>query len=174
MRTLGTIVIVAVLLGLAAYVSGVFGPATDRIAATTPEACYAAAVEAATKSNPTNVPCDWKSVEALSPGAALNGRFESASEGIEGRLVIMEQADKPARIAVSTSGKNPRYICTAALEATREADMLVARVADVTGCDVTVKSGTTPGVVTLTASEPCNTFCNMRGSMSGDFKLMPH
>jgi hypothetical protein len=52
--------------------------------------------------------------------------------------------------------------------------MLVARVSGVTGCDVTVKSGTTPGVVTLTASEPCNTFCNMRGSMSGDFKLMPH
>lgn len=174
MRTLNTIVIVAVLLGLAAYISGVFGPAEDRVAATTPEACYAAAVEAASKTNPTNVPCDWKAVEELSPGAALNGRFESASAGIEGRLVIMEQAGKPARIAVSTAGKEPRYVCTAALEATREADMLVARVADVTGCDVTVKSATTPGVVTLTASEPCKTFCNMRGSMSGDFKLMPH
>ncbi len=174
MRTVNTIVIVAVLLGLAAYVSGVFWTALDRQAATTPEACYAAAVEAAGKTNPTNVPCDWKAVEELSPGADLNGRYESASEGIEGRLVIMEQADKPARIAVSTAGKEPRYICTAALEATREADMLVARVADVTGCDVTVKSGTAPGVVTLRASEPCNTFCNMRGSMSGDFKLMPH
>jgi hypothetical protein len=80
----------------------------------------------------------------------------------------------PARIALSSSGKEPRYICTAALEATREADMLVARVADVKGCDVTVMSGTTPGVVTLTATEPCNTFCNMRGSMSGDFKLVAH
>lgn len=174
MRTLSTIVIVALLLGLAAYVAGVFGPATDRVAATTPEACYAAAVEAAGKPNPTNVPCDWKAVEELSPGAALNGRYETATEGIEGRLVIMELAEKPARIALSTSGKTPRYICTAALEATREADMLVARVASVVGCDVTVKSGTSPGVVSVTATEPCNTFCNMRGSMSGDFKLMPH
>jgi hypothetical protein len=174
MRTLTTIVIVAVLLGLAAYVSGVFGPAVDRIVATTPEACYAATVEAAGKPNPTNVPCDWKAVEEASPGAALNGRYESATEGIEGRLVIIEKASMPARIALSSSGKEPRYICTAAFEATREADMLVARVADVKGCDVTVKSGTTPGVVTLTATEPCNTFCNMRGSMSGDFKLVAH
>ena len=174
MRTLTTIVIVAVLLGLAAYISGVFGPATDRIVATTPEACYAATADAAGKPNPTNVPCDWKAVEGLSPGAALSGRYESASAGIEGRLVIMEQVDKPARIAVSTSGKDPRYVCTAALEATREVDMLVARVSSVTGCDVTVKSGMTPGVVTLTSSEPCNSFCNMRGSMNGDFKLIPH
>lgn len=174
MRTLTTILIVAGLLGLAAYVSGLFGPAVDRVAATTPEACYAATVAAADKTNPTNVPCDWKAVEDASPGAALNGRFAAATEGIEGRLVIMELAEKPARIALSTSGKTPRYICSAALEATREADMLVARVASVPGCDVTVKSGTSPGMVTVTATEPCNTFCNMRGSMSGDFKLMPH
>lgn len=174
MRTSTTILIVAALLLAAAYVSGMLGPGEERQAATTPEACYAAAVEAAGKPNPTNVPCDWKSVEDLSPGAALNGRYEAASAGVTGRLVIMEQAEKPARLAFSTAGETPRYICTAALEARREADMLVARVADVKGCDVTVKSSPTPGVVTVTATEPCNTYCNMRGSLAGDFKLMPH
>jgi hypothetical protein len=174
MKTLTTVLVVAALLLAAGYVAGVFGPASERQAATTPEACYAAAVEAAAKPNPTNVPCDWKAVEGLSPGAALNGRFEAASPGITGRLVIMESADKPARLALSTAGESPRYICTAALEAQRESDMLVARVSDVPGCTVTVKSGTTPGVVNVTATEPCNTYCNMRGSLSGDFKLMPH
>ncbi len=173
MRTVATVVIVVGLLLLAAYISGFLGGG-DRQAATTPEACYAAAVEAAGKPNPTNVPCDWKAVEDLSPGAALNGRYEAATADIAGRLVIMEQAGQPARIAISTAGNNPRYICTAALAANREADMLVARVADVPGCDVTIKSGTEPGVVTLTATEPCNTYCNMRGSMTGSFRLMPH
>lgn len=174
MRTSTTLVIVVGLLSAAAYISGVFKPARERIAATTVESCYAAAVAAATKPNPTNVACDWKAVEALSPGAALNGRFEAVGAGITGRLVIMEQADKPARLAFSTAGESPRYICTAAFEAQREADMLVARVGDVPGCDVTVTSGATPGVVSVTAAEPCNTFCNMRGSLSGDFRLMAH
>ncbi len=174
MRTSTTVVILAVLLLAAAYIAGVFGPAGDRQAAMTPEACYAAAVEAAAKPNPTNVPCDWKAVEDASPGAALNGRFEAASAGVSGRLVIMELAEKPARLAFSTAGESPRFICTAAFEAVREADMLVARVADVPGCDVTVKSGMSPGIVTVTATEPCNTYCNMRGSLSGDFRLMPH
>jgi hypothetical protein len=174
MRTSTTLLAVAALLTAAAYVSGVFEPGGQRQAAATPEACHAAAVEAARKPNPTNVPCDWKSVESLSPGGALNGRYEAASEGQAGRLVIMENADSPARLAVSTAGENPRYICTAALEARREADMLVARVADVPGCDVTVKSGTRPGLVMVTATQPCNVFCNMRGSLTGEFQLMPH
>lgn len=174
MRTSTTLLIVGVLLAAAAYISGVFGPAQLREAAATPEACHAAAVEAARKPNPTNVPCDWKAVESLSPGAALNGRYEAASEGQSGRLVIMEYADKPARLAFSTAGENPRYICTAALEARREADMLVARAAEVPGCDVTVKSGTRPGLVVVTATEPCNVYCNMRGSLAGEFQLMAH
>lgn len=174
MRVSTTFLIVAVLLAAAAYVSGVFGPAVFRQAATTPEACHAAAVEAALKPNPTNVPCDWKAVESQSPGGALNGRYEAASEGQAGRLVIMEHPEKPARLAFSTAGENPRYICTAAFEAKREADMLVARVADVPGCDVTVRSGTRPGLVVVTATEPCNVFCNMRGSLAGEFQLMAH
>ncbi|MGE5267929.1 MAG: hypothetical protein ACM3L9_11240 [Deltaproteobacteria bacterium] len=174
MRTSTTFLVVAALLAAAAYVSGVFGPAEHRQAATTPEACHAAAVEAARKPNPTNVPCDWKVVESLSPGGALNGRYEAVSEGQAGRLVIMEHADKPARLAFSTAGENPRYICTAALESRREADMLVARVSDVPGCDVTVKSGTQPGLVVVTATEACNVYCNMRGSLTGEFKLMAH
>jgi hypothetical protein len=174
MRTSTTVAIVAVLLLSTAYLAGVFQPGEDRRAAVTPADCYAATVEAAGKPNPTNVPCDWKAVEQASPGAALNGRYEAASAGVSGRLVIMELADKPARLAFSTAGESPRYICTAAFEAAREADMLVARVANVPGCDVTVKSGSSPGVVSVTAAEPCNTFCNMRGSLSGEFKLMPH
>lgn len=174
MRTSTTVFIIGLLLLLAAYFAGVFGPGDERRAAVTPSDCYAAMVEAAAKPNPTNVPCDWKAVEDASPGAALNGRFEAVSTGITGRLVIMELADKPARLAFSTAGESPRYICTAAFEAQREADMLVVRLADVPGCDVTVKSGTIPGVVSVTAAEPCNTFCNMRGSLSGEFKLMPH
>lgn len=174
MRASTTIVIAGLVLVSAAYLAGVLGPAGDRQAAGTPETCYAAAVEAAAKPNPTNVPCDWKAFEDASPGAALNGRYEAASAGVSGRLVIMEWADQPARLAFSTAGESPRYICTAAFEARREADMLVARVADVPGCDVTVRSGTTPGVVSVTAAEPCNTFCNMRGSLSGEFRLMPH
>jgi hypothetical protein len=174
MRTSTTILIVAVLLGAAAYVSGVFDPAEMKQAATTPEACHAAAVEAAGKPNPTNVPCDWKAVESQSPGAALNGRYEAAGAGRSGRLVVMEHPEQPARLAFSTAGENPRYICTAALEARREADMLVARVADVPGCDVTVKSGAVPGQVLVTATRACDAFCNMRGSVAGEFELMPH
>ena len=86
----------------------------------------------------------------------------------------MEHPEQPARLAFSTAGENPRYICTGALEARREADMLVARVADVPGCDVTVKSGTGPGQVLVTATKACDAFCNMRGSLAGEFKLMPH
>jgi hypothetical protein len=174
MRTIATIFIVLGLLLAAAYVSGVFGPAEDRVAAATPEACYAAAVEAAAKPNPTNVPCDWKAVEAASPGAALNGRYEAATAGISGRLVVMEQAGKPARLAFSTAGESPRYICTAALEAIRENDKLVARPAEVTGCEITLVSSATPDVVTVTSTAACNALCNMRGSLSGDFRLMPH
>src|SRR5512139_3214513 len=117
MRTSTTVVIVAVLLLLAAYLAGVFGPGEERRAAAMPADCYAATVEAAGKPNPTNVPCDWKAVEDASPGAALNGRYEAASAGISGRLVIMELAEKPARLAFSTAGESPRYICTAAFEA---------------------------------------------------------
>jgi hypothetical protein len=174
MRTTATVLVVLALLLLAAYVSGIFGPAEDRVAATTPEACYAATVEAALKPNPTNVPCDWKSVEAASPGAALNGRYEAATAGISGRLVVMEQAGKPARLAFSTAGESPRYICTAAIEATREDDKLVARPKDITGCEIALMSSATPDVVTVTSTEPCNALCNMRGSLSGDFRLMPH
>lgn len=174
MRTSATVVVVAALLFAAAFVSGVFDRGEERVAATTPESCYAAAVDAAGKPNPTNVPCDWKAVEDLSPGAALNGRYEAASAGVSGRLVIMEHGDRPARISLSTAGESPRYICTAALEAKREADMLVARVADIPGCDVTVKSGTSPGLVTVTATDACAVLCNMRGNLTADFKLMPH
>lgn len=174
MRTSTTVMIVLALLLTAAYVSGVFGPEAERQAATTPEACYAAASAAAEKTNPTNVPCDWKSVESLSPGAALSGRYEAAGEGVTGRLVIMEHAEKPARLAFSTAGKSPHYICTAALEASRDGDALIARPDDVPRCELIVKSGTAPGVVTVSSSAACNTYCNMRGSLAGDFKLMPH
>jgi hypothetical protein len=174
MRTSITVLVVLALLLLAAYVAGIFGPAENRLAATTPDACYAAAVEAATKPNPTNVPCDWKAVEAASPGGALNGRYEAATAGISGRLVVMEHAEKPARLAFSTAGESPRYICTAAVEAMRENDKLVARPTDITGCEIALASSGTPDVVTVTATPACNMLCNMRGSLSGDFRLMPH
>jgi hypothetical protein len=174
MRTTSTLLIVIALLLAAAYFSGVFSPDVARYAATSPEACYSAAVEAAAKTNPTNVPCDWKRVEELSPGAAFNGRYEAASQGVTGRLVMMEFADRPARLAFSTAGADPRYICTAALEAQREGDALVARPADVPDCEVRVARSTQPGLVTVSSTPACNAFCNMRGSLNGDFKLMPH
>ena len=174
MRTSTTVIIVLALLLTAAYITVAFGPEPERQAATTPEACYAAAVSAAEKTDPTNVPCDWKSVESLSPAAAFNGRYEAAGEDVPGRLVIMEHAEKPARLAFSTAGKSPRYICTAALEASRDGDALIARPDDVPGCELSVKSGTAPGVVAVSSSAACNSYCNMRGSLAGDFKLMPH
>jgi hypothetical protein len=174
MRTATTVVLVLGLLLLAAYIGDIFGPARDRHVAATPAACHAAAVEAAAKPNPTNVPCDWRAVEIASPDMALNGRYAAASPGVSGRLVIIEDGDKPARLAFSTAGESPRYICTAALEARRETDRIVARATDVPGCELTVQRTLDTGLVTVIASEPCNTFCNMRGSLSGEFKLMPH
>lgn len=174
MRTATAVLIVLVLLMAAAYFADIFGPARDRHAAATPEACHAAAVAAATKPNPTNVPCDWKAVLIASPGAALNGRYDSATAGISGRLVVMEHATEPARIALSTAGESPRYICTAAFAAVGEGDELKARPAETPGCEVTVKSSATPGVVTVASTPACNAYCNMRGSLTGDFRLMPH
>ena len=174
MRTTTTVVLVLALLLLAAYIGDIFGPARDRHVAATPAACHAAAVEAAGKPNPTNVPCDWKAVEIASSAAALNGRYAAASPGVSGRRGMMEAADKPARLAFSTAGESPRYICTVALEARRETDRLVARAPNVPGCELTVQRTPGTGLVTVIASEPCNTYCNMRGSLSGEFKLMPH
>lgn len=149
-------------------------PHDDIVAAATPEACHAAAIAAAAKTNPTNVPCDWKKIDELSPGASLNGRYESATAGIQGRMVVMELADRPARLALSTAGESPRYICTAALEAARTGDALVAKPAEAAGCEVTVKSTSTPDVVSVTATDACAVLCNSRGNLGGDFKRMPH
>lgn len=172
MRTLTTSVAGLALLALVAYLLGLFGHGPAMPAAATPEDCYAATVAAAVKPNPTNVPCDWQKVRAASPGAAFNGRYESATAGLTGRLVVMESADRAARLALSTAGESPRYICTAALEATRRGDTLVARPADVTGCEIILTSAATPNVVRVVATEPCAAYCNMRGGPGGDFKLV--
>jgi hypothetical protein len=171
MKLLGGLLALIIVAAGATYYLGLWSLDTGPKGAQTAEDCHQAMVVAGAAGDPTDVACDWKKILAASPGAALNGRYDAASTGVSGRMVVMEAAGKPARIAISTASQSSEHTCTAALAAERSGDTLVATPAEAPGCEVRVASSQTPNVVTVTATEACSYFCGMRLGLSGDYKL---
>ena len=131
-------------------------------------ACRAAAGKAL---DPTDFKCDWKTVLRGAPGSALTGKFDARSNGMAGAMTILESAEGPAIIHISTVIKRPNApTCSVQVTATRgDDDTLVAKPGDSDGCVISVRSSG-PNLASV-ASKSCGGFCGVNGSFDGQYKL---
>ncbi|MFZ4807747.1 MAG: hypothetical protein ACOYLQ_10855 [Hyphomicrobiaceae bacterium] len=158
------LLVLALLVGPAAAQSPSGGSSADKLAA-----CRKAALE---NEGSTDFKCDWKTVVAGAPGAALTGRFTYLAKGMAGEMTILEGGGEDALIAIETVTKDRNaHTCSAGLRARRAGDALVAKPEDAQGCVVTVKSSKTVNVVDVTATEACQFYCGMRAVLDGRYRL---
>lgn len=136
------------------------------------KACRAAAQAA--DIDPTDFKCDWAAVMRTAQPASWTGRFDIQQRGLDGGMAILDSAQGPILLAISTVARPAGHTCSVQVEAKRDGNALVATSPEDPSCRIRiVRSGAGSaagsGLVRVSAKD-CRLFCGMRGAFEGNYK----
>jgi hypothetical protein len=133
------------------------------------DACRAAFQVAEGAPDGTRYRCNWRALVRGAAGASLSGRYAIKQRGLTGSMTIIDGGG-PAQVAISTVDKASTHTCTLTATATRGADdALIATSPTDAECTIRMVS-TTRNIVSVTPSN-CQSFCGVRGSFAGNWRL---